>query len=691
MDLLRRILNSPNKRTLGILFFAAIVLSIPITITLVQQQQDIRQRAQLTEDSCSYARDITECQQLSGCSWYGYGTANPYCAPQSSSSCASATDYETCKNERSGCSWYNAGSANPYCAPSSSSSGTCTFKASLCEGGCGGQYYEIYQCSNGEEKRHLPAYDSVCNSDSYCTQSATCTFKSSTCKDGCGGQYYEIYQCLNGIEERALPAYNSVCSSDSYCTTSSDNTGGTQNSPPKTPQPPKGPSSCAVNTSCTYSITQTSDPDGDRFNTVIDWGDGTVNDCQSDFYPPDTPCEWPHKWTSGGTYCVKARAYDVNQNFSNSSSCLNVTVSGGTTTTFSISGIVFIDNNKNKTLDQGENGLTGVKITIGGGGLSSPTSVTNGSNAFYNASLPTIGLYSLLVTVPNGYILTTPELNPSTFEIGGSISNATVNIGLAPTTTIAPTKTPTQPPPPPPGFCIPGIPGMCPAGQTCNPGTFRCVAPIPTVTPTPTITPTVTLTPTVTMPTATATPGQPTATRAPTATPTISPNEARVAIELLLPGIGSNTALGQNPNPVVRNHTVELQIFNSQNQKVKDSQGTVSYDTQTFSFKGMVSLGPALESGIYIIKARLNNTLRKNLGLANIVAGQTSPASQVKLVPGDLDQNNELNLFDYNMMLSCYGASKCDKKTQADLNIDGKVDEVDLNILYAGFANRAGD
>lgn len=202
-------------------------------------------------------------------------------------------------------------------------------------------------------------------------------------------------------------------------------------------------------------------------------------------------------------------------------------------------------------------------------------------------------------------------------------------------------------------------------------------------------------------PTATSVPGgQPTATKVPSATltstppaatSTISPNETRVGIELLLPGIGSNAALGGNSNPVVSGHTVELQISNSQNQKVKEAEGNVTYDTQSFSFKGTVSLGSTLDSGAYLIKARLNNTLWKNLGLVNIVTGQTSQASQTKLISGDLDQNNELNLFDYNTMLACYGAGQCDKKTQSDLNIDGKVDEQDLNILYAGFAKRVGD
>jgi len=65
------------------------------------------------------------------------------------------------------------------------------------------------------------------------------------------------------------------------------------------------------------------------------------------------------------------------------------------------------------------------------------------------------------------------------------------------------------------------------------------------------------------------------------------------------------------------------------------------------------------------------------------------------LVTGDIpDRDNELNLADYNIIIDCINSrGNCNEslKRYADLNDDGKVDEVDLSILYAGFSNRKGD
>ena len=75
----------------------------------------------------------------------------------------------------------------------------------------------------------------------------------------------------------------------------------------------------------------------------------------------------------------------------------------------------------------------------------------------------------------------------------------------------------------------------------------------------------------------------------------------------------------------------------------------------------------------------------------NLTAGQTTSAPGVKFVSGDINSDNELNLLDYNIFISCFGGKACDKKQQADLNLDGKIDEVDLNILYTQFATRKGE
>ena len=133
-------------------------------------------------------------------------------------------------------------------------------------------------------------------------------------------------------------------------------------------------------------------------------------------------------------------------------------------------------------------------------------------------------------------------------------------------------------------------------------------------------------------------------------------------------------------------------IVNSGNQQVDLTEATVDYDSATGKYKGNVSLGNNFISGSYLAKVRFDNTLWKTIpGIQNITSGQTYNAPEASLVSGDIIQDNEINLLDYNALLSCFGAQACATKVQADLNDDDKVEELDLNILYAGFAKRKGD
>ncbi|RLF77467.1 hypothetical protein DRN38_08280, partial [Thermococci archaeon] len=78
--------------------------------------------------------------------------------------------------------------------------------------------------------------------------------------------------------------------------------------PPKTPKKPDGPTSGKKWTSYSYS-TSTTDPDGDRVQYKFDWGDGTQSKWTS-LVDSGSDATASHKWTSSGTYYVKAKAKD---------------------------------------------------------------------------------------------------------------------------------------------------------------------------------------------------------------------------------------------------------------------------------------------------------------------------------------------------------------------------------------------
>lgn len=53
-------------------------------------------------------------------------------------------------------------------APSCVTPVVCQYKTSGCDGGCGGRYFDMYQCGPNPDKRYLPDYDYTCKSAAWC-------------------------------------------------------------------------------------------------------------------------------------------------------------------------------------------------------------------------------------------------------------------------------------------------------------------------------------------------------------------------------------------------------------------------------------------------------------------------------------------------------------------------------------------
>ncbi|MBA3534642.1 MAG: hypothetical protein H0T73_22210, partial [Ardenticatenales bacterium] len=102
-----------------------------------------------------------------------------------------------------------------------------------------------------------------------------------------------------------------------------------------------------------------------------------------------------------------------------------------------IAGVVFNDSNNNGSRDSGEQGIINVRVNLSQG--SQVTTVAGGNYTLTNI-LP--GTYTLNVTVPAGYIPTTPSSVSVTVVAGSSVP---INFGfrLAPTPTFTPTRTAT--------------------------------------------------------------------------------------------------------------------------------------------------------------------------------------------------------------------------------------------------------
>ncbi len=227
------------------------------------------------------------------------------------------------------------------------------------------------------------------------------------------------------------------------------------------------------------------------------------------------------------------------------------------------------------------------------------------------------------------------------------------------------------------GGATPNPTGVSVGNPTATPIPGATATPIPNATATP-------------IPGATATPIPGT-----TATPGAG---GTLAMTITIDGVGVNTAQGLNNNPSPNTRSVEINIFDTSGAQTSNASGTLTYDAAAGAFKGNIPVTVA--AGAYSVKARFDNSLWKSINAVTVTAGATSTLPSTKLITGDLNQDNQLDLLDYNAMLAAFNqpvktshaktaASVANQK--ADLNMDGVVDELDLNILYSAFSHRQGD
>lgn len=209
----------------------------------------------------------------------------------------------------------------------------------------------------------------------------------------------------------------------------------------------------------------------------------------------------------------------------------------------------------------------------------------------------------------------------------------------------------------------------------------------PTPSPTP-LPPTETATPTQS-PSATVEPTQPTATPTPTSTPTptLILGRTKILFSLKLGGIGS----GRNPNPVNTRKPFNVQVFNSNAENVVNKNGTISYDRPSELFISDFDTETALQPGQYNIKVTVGGYLAKLISDVQITTPSSdatvNSVSAVTLTVGDINNDNELSIADYNILIGCFGGkantSSCEitNRQLADLNDDEAIDGVDYNIF----------
>lgn len=219
---------------------------------------------------------------------------------------------------------------------------------------------------------------------------------------------------------------------------------------------------------------------------------------------------------------------------------------------------------------------------------------------------------------------------------------------------------------------------------------FGSISQTPTTTPIPS-TPTPTNTP---IPLATPTP-----TPTLTPVPTIS-GSTQLEITICPHGVyncGDNAdpSGGGNQSPQHTQRTVMVIVDDTNDNLVASAIGTVPYDAAQGNFSGNVAVS-SLASGNYIIRIGTPGYLIKRVSaVVTITAQQVNHIPSVSLTAGDIDEDNQLDISDYNGLISCYGQKadtpSCSNKTLADLNDDGVIDGGDYNLFIRELSVQSGD
>lgn len=187
--------------------------------------------------------------------------------------------------------------------------------------------------------------------------------------------------------------------------------------------------------------------------------------------------------------------------------------------------------------------------------------------------------------------------------------------------------------------------------------------------------------------------------------PNLPEDTTTIDITVFLDGIGNR---GDNTNP--NDHSLsnknpkhptigaDIQVFTLSNQLIASGTGTITYNATTGNYLGDIPIQSGFPSGQYTMKVKADTYLRRQVnGVQRINSGQKNKITAVPLVAGDVNNDNKLNILDYNLILDCYSdlsaAANCvaaEKSIKSDLNDDDAVNQVDYNLFLREISTQPG-
>lgn len=168
---------------------------------------------------------------------------------------------------------------------------------------------------------------------------------------------------------------------------------------------------------------------------------------------------------------------------------------------------------------------------------------------------------------------------------------------------------------------------------------------------------------------------------------TPNPLDMQLSISAKITGIGN----GGNRDPRHFTRNVVVEIYDMKNQMVKQGYGYIVYD-RTNLFRGIIHFGP-VENSTYFIKILSPHMLKAAVipTFQVLDSGKVNILPQVTLVQGDINDDNIVNITDYNISLACFQDKQCQSKELIDFNDDGLANVIDYNILLQDYWESKGD
>lgn len=177
----------------------------------------------------------------------------------------------------------------------------------------------------------------------------------------------------------------------------------------------------------------------------------------------------------------------------------------------------------------------------------------------------------------------------------------------------------------------------------------------------------------------------------------------QIDMKLFLHGLGkagdsAKPGSNGNLNPTRKIRTVQVSVYNTQNQPVVTKTGQVTFRPTIGDYRGTIDLGAGIPTGAYTIKVKTDQYLRALIpGIQTLTEGTTNQLPETTVITGDINNDNSVNIQDYTILLGCYSdlfpAKNCPTGNSelSDITDDGQVNALDYNLFLRELTNISGE